>query len=255
MPKKLSKNTGTTKKISTKAPVKVTMKSSKPKTVAKKEVKLRSKKVVEEVNSNSNENKRTFPIKLNKTQSIVLVLALLLIGLLYQFRSVFVAATVNGQPISRVEIVKNLEKQAGKATLNTLITKTLILQEAKKQNVSVSNEEINKEIKNVENLLSQKGQKLDDLLALQGTTRLEFVDQVRMQKLVEKMIGKDIRVTDKEVDEYIEKNKDLYPEDTDKNQLRTSVKQQLQQEKLTEKFQKWLADLQKKAKITYFVNY
>ena len=46
-------------------------------------------------------------------------------------RGLFVVALVNGEPISRIEVIKALEKQGGKATLDSLVTKKLIAQEAR----------------------------------------------------------------------------------------------------------------------------
>lgn len=212
-----------------------------------------NKKTAEKTNSATLTSK--FPVKINKLQALILIAILVVIGILYNFKSLFIVATVNGEPISRISIVKELEKQGGKQTLNSLITKTLVLQEAKKQNVTVSNDEVNNELKKVEDSVSKRGQKLDDVLSLQGTTRLEFIGQIRMQKMVEKMIGKDIKVTDKEIDDYMEKNKEFIQEGTDSADLRNNVKEQLNQQKLGDKFQKWLSDLQKNAKINYFVNY
>ena len=99
---------------------------------------------------------------------------LLLAGLLYAFRSLFVAAMVNGQPISRVSLVRELEKQNGKQALNSLVTKTLIYQEARKQNVSVSDDEINGEMKKIEDNLQQQGQRLDQHLSDRYNTPLLF---------------------------------------------------------------------------------
>ena len=48
----------------------------------------------------------------------------------------------------------------------------------------------------------------------------EFKEQIRVQKLVEKLIGKDIKVTDKEIDDYIEKNKDSIPQDAKPEEVR-----------------------------------
>lgn len=186
------------------------------------------------------------------TLALILVLVL---GALYLLRSFFVAAIVNGQPISRVSVVNELEKQSGKQVLDTVVTKTLILQEAKKQNVTVSQEEINQETKKIEDNVKKQGQTLDQVLALQGMDRAALVEQIRIQKTVEKILGKDIKVTDKEVDAYIETNKEALGADPTSNESKASVKQQLTQQKLSEKFQTWLDGLKKKAKINYFVSY
>ena len=192
---------------------------------------------------------------MNKWYLTAGLIIVLIAGLLYLLRSFFIAAMVNGQPISRFSVISELERQSGKQALDTLVTKSLIMQEAKKQNVTVSQDEINKEIKRIEDNVKKQGQTLDQVLALQGMDRQALTDQIRIQKTVEKLLGKDIKVTDKEVSDYIEKNKDALGSDPTSEATKTQVKEQLTQQKLSEKFQTWLQDLQKKAKIDYFVKY
>lgn len=193
--------------------------------------------------------------KINKKYLTIGLSLLLLAGLIYLLRSFFVAALVNGQPISRISVVSELERQSGKQALDTLVTKTLILQEAKKQNITVNQDEINAEVKKIENNVKKQGQTLEQVLALQGMDRAGLINQIEIQKTVEKILGKDISVSDKEVQDYIATNKEALGADPESNESKTKVKEQLTQQKLSEKFQTWLQNLQKKAKIDYFVSY
>lgn len=195
------------------------------------------------------------PLKLRKSYIALILITGLLIGLLFFFRSLFVAAVVNGQPISRVSVIKETEKQAGKQTINNLVRNTLIEQEAKKQNVTVTEKEINEEIKKVETTLSKQNQKIDQVLAVQGLTRADLKKLIRLDKLVSKMVGKDIKISDKEIDSYIEKNAETLPKEQPEAQLRKSVSDTLRQQQLNQKVQTWLASLQSKAKIQYFIQY
>src|SRR3989344_2941149 len=182
------------------------------------------------------------------------LLLLLAIALLYYFRGLFVVAVVNNRPITRLEFTQELQSQAGKQTMQSLITKTLIAQEADKQNVTVSPQDIDAEIKKIEESLKKNGQNLDQALATQGISKESLRDQIKVRKLVEKMLAKDIEVTDKEANDYIEKNKSSFPEGTNMNETKKGIKEQLKQQKLSEKFQPWLENLQKNAKITYWLN-
>jgi len=149
------------------------------------------------------------PQALKVRKSFIFFIALIIIigGLLYYFRGLFVAAVVNGQPISRLTVIHETEKQSGKQALNTLVRNTLIEQEAQKEHVTVSDQEVNDELKTVESNLSKQGQKLDQVLAMQGMTRDDLRKLVTLDKLVQKMVGKDIKISDKEVNDYINKNK------------------------------------------------
>lgn len=193
--------------------------------------------------------------KLNKLQLILIVAALVIVGALYYFRGLFIAATVNGQPVSRFSVIQQLEKQGGKQTLDSLISKALIIQEAQKQNVTVSKAEIDAEIKKISESLEKQGQNLDQALSLQGMTKADLEEQIKIQKMLEKIVGKNVKVTDKEINEYIEKNKSLIPENMQPEEVKKTVEQQIKQQKLNEEVQIWLENLRSKAKINYLVNY
>lgn len=202
------------------------------------------------------------PVKVRKSSvaAVVLVILVLAFILAWMFnyrglKGVVAAAVVNGQPIWRLSVVRETEKQAGKQTLQNLIRNSLIEQEARKQKVTVSEKEIDDEIKKVEVTLSKQGQKMDDVLKLQGLTRNDLRKLIRLDKLVSKMVGKDIKVSDKEIDAYIEKNRESLPQDQTEDQLRKSVTDNLRQQQLNERVQKWLSDLQAKAKVQEFVQY
>lgn len=195
------------------------------------------------------------PMKVRKLYVFFALGILAVAALLYLGRGLFVAAVVNGQPISRLSIVQESEKQSGRQALDTIVRNTLIEQEARKANVSVSEQEIDEEIKKVEGNLSKQGQKLDDVLAMQGMTQQDLRKLIRLDKLVTKIVGKDVKVTDEDVTAYLEKNKDLLPQDQSEDQLRKDATERIKQEKLNEKVRTWLESLQTKAKIMYFVQY
>lgn len=191
-----------------------------------------------------------------KTPRIFIPLVIVIVfGLLYYFRGLFIVALVNGQPISRIAVVGELEKRNGKQALEALIIQTLILQESQKRNIAVSSTEINSLIKKIEDGLKKQGQNLNQALSIQGMTRVDLESQLRIQKLVEKMVSKDVKVTDKEVSDYIEKNKATIPENLKADEATKAARQQLEQQKLSLKAQSLIEDLQSKAKINYFVNY
>lgn len=196
------------------------------------------------------------PSRLATKRNAIILAVLIVFGiLLYMGRGLFVVVMVNGHPITRLALVQELEKQSGKKTLDSLVSKELILQKMKKQNITVTDAEVNAEIKKIEDTLSKQGRTLTDALAQQGLSRADLLDQLRIQKMIEKLFAKDAVVTDKEITKYMTDNKDALPQGQDEATIKASVKSQLAQQKLTAKFQTWLADLQKKAKIQYFVNF
>ena len=193
--------------------------------------------------------------KLREPKVFIPLIIIILAAVLFFFKGFFIAALVNGQPISRISLISDLEKKDGKQALSALVNQTLILQEAKKKNVDVSQKEVDGSAKQIEDSLKKQGQNLDSALAMQGLTRQDFLMQLRLRALVEKLLGDKIKVSDKEIADYIEKNKSTLPAGMSDKEIKTGVKQQLEQQKMSSQSQSWLQDLQKNAKINYFVNY
>ena len=92
----------------------------------------------------------------------------------------------------------------------------------------------------------------EDIDRTQGMSLDELKEQMKMQKIVEKLAAGNVVTTDEEVQEYIEKNKDFLPEGATPEELVITVKGQLEQQKKNEQVQSWIQALQEKAKITYF---
>lgn len=189
-------------------------------------------------------------------KTIVIFLSILVLGLsLFNFKSLFVASIVNNRPISRLSLIRLLEKQGGKQVLENQITQVLILQEAKKQNLKVEEKEIADKIKEIEDQVKAQGSDLDSLLQAQGQTRKDLGEQIRIQLTVEKIVGKDITITEAEIKDYFDKNKTLFPKDSTLESVMADIEKDLRQQKMSEKFQPWLTDLKSKAKIHYFLKF
>ncbi len=199
------------------------------------------------------ENKEVAKKPLNKLYLIPAVL-LILAGLLFYFKGLFVAATVNGQPIARTTIISELEKQGGKRALESVITKTLIMQEANKRKITVSQKELDEEAAKIKKSIEAQGQSLDAMLAAQGMTKQDYINEVRLQKLLQKMVG-EVKVTDAEIEKFMATNQQMMTEETNKEELKKNLRQSLEQEKLNQEYQKFIENLKKSAKINYFVTY
>ena len=195
------------------------------------------------------------PKGLIKSKLLIPFIIIVLAVVLFFAKGLFIAALVNGQPVSRIEIVKELEKRDGKNALTAIVNQMLISQEAKKKNIEVDQKEIDVDTKKIEENLKKQGQNLDAALTAQGMTKKDFEAQLRLRKSVEKLLGDSIKVADKEVDDYIEKNKATMPEGMKEEEVKSGVRQQLEQQKFSVKSQELIAKLEKDAKINYFVNY
>jgi len=182
---------------------------------------------------------------------IIFLVLIILVGSLFYFRDRFIVAFVNGQPITRFRLINELEKQSGEKTLESLIIKTLIFQEAKKQKISVSKDEVNQEISKLEESFFSQGQDFNQALEAQGVTLSQLKEQIEIQKIVEKLVSGSVKVTDEEVEKYLDENKDLFPEGTSTEDVKTEARQQLENQRLSEEIQTWIESIKNSAKIIY----
>lgn len=185
----------------------------------------------------------------NPRNRLIVLLVIMFLAAVYAARSLFVVALVNNEPVFRVEVIKQLEKQQGKNILSGLISRKLIEQEARKNNIIVSKEEIDAQIKKIDEAMKKQGQSLDEQLKQSGDTKKDLEKEVRLQLSVEKLLAKEIAVSDKEIKDFKEKNAE-YAAATD-----ADIRETVKQEKLRNAFAEWIQKVEKAAKVDYLVNY
>ncbi|MGP4039823.1 SurA N-terminal domain-containing protein [Gracilibacillus sp. D59] len=177
-------------------------------------------------------------------------------------------ATINGEEINgsaynRVyRLVKSSLQQQGQdvkdtekvkdQTLNELITQELIMQDAEKQGLSASQEEIDSKIAA---LKEQHGDQFASTLKKNGFTEETYKAQLKQNlvanKYMESVLG--IKVTEKEIKEYYDSakeksEKELPPLEQVKDQIKQTLTAQKQQEKQKE-IQSKIDELKKNAEI------
>jgi len=193
-------------------------------------------------------------IKISIKTAIIIVVIIALGVLAYFYKGLFIAATVNGSPISRLAIIQKLEKASGKNLLDSLITEKLIQDEANAKKITVSNDEINGEIKKIEDQITAQSSTLDAALAAQGMTMEDLKKQIILQKEVEKLVADKINVTDEEVAQYIKDNQVSIPKGQEATTT-AQIKNELRNQKLNTEAVALITTLKSQAKIRYFVNY
>lgn len=181
------------------------------------------------------------------------VLIILIIGLLllaYYKKSWFVAATVNGQPITTLELTQQLYKSYKTQTLTQMINEKVLEQEALKNKVTVSQGEVDAKIAQTE---AQYGgaQAFDTLLSQQGLTRDDFIKQTRIQVIVEKLYAKEASPTADQIDQFMKDNASA-PEATDPAKFKALATQQTTQDNLQKIFSTKFQALKTAAKIQTF---
>lgn len=149
-----------------------------------------------------------------KTKPVLVVLGLLLFGNLLWFIAWLIpngtsggkeeVASVNGEVITREDWLVSMEEQYGKETLLELVNTQVMETAANKNEIKVSEQEIDLEL-----ALIHTAQDSTDtsLQTLDGDLQRQ---KMRSQLILEKVLTKDIVIKDKEIETFFNENKTLY---------------------------------------------
>lgn len=122
-----------------------------------------------------------------------------------------VVATVNGEPITKADLYKEMVAVTGKPVLRELIDQRLIAQEAKKQGIKVTRDDVQAELARIRKNFSSELE-FQAFLAQSGISqeRLEVAVEktVMLRRLVEPQAK--ARVTDEAVKKYFEEHRSRY---------------------------------------------
>lgn len=213
--------------------------------------KVSKPKKTTEVESESQTTSSTVFSTINKIENIsvkkktIILLSIAILAVLgYLIYKLMIVAWVDNTPITRMQLDKTLEEKYGKDLKEQLISERLISQEAKKRGVNATSQDIDTQIKKIED---QQGgaDKLNQLLQMQAMTRKDLTDQIKYQILIEKMFGSDASTTPQEISDYIDKNKDQFADFKDDDssesaQIKQGVADSLKRQKVGQNFNTWL---------------
>jgi peptidyl-prolyl cis-trans isomerase SurA len=135
-----------------------------------------------------------------------------------------IAAVVNDQVISMFDLVsrtqmvmlasnipdtQELRQRIGPQVLRALIDEKLQLQEARRQNVTVSDDEIAKAVQQIAQQNNMKAEQLNEMLKARGIGRGALIDQITATlvwaKLVRRQAAQTIDISDEEIDEALKR--------------------------------------------------
>jgi len=238
------------KETNTKTPKSAKTVSSKKIVSQKKKKKLRIVQYLSFVRNNIEKNRSLY------ARYLIIGGIIVLVGLFsFWKKDWFVVATVNNQPITTIEFYQNLKAKNGREVLDQIIRDKIISQEAAKKGIVVTPADIDKRIKEIENQIGGKDQ-LKAALTSRGITEVDFRSQIKIQLFVEKLLEKDIKVSEKEIDDYINRNPEdpnIAGKDPKDKKLREEISKTIKSNKLNDKFQTWYSNLEKQAKINKFI--
>ena len=196
-------------------------------------------------------NKKVIPFSLSKKTTLITIVVIFLFGLLYFKRDWLVVALINNRPIWRWQFNQALEDQYGNQILNQLINEQLIKQEAKKENIVVSQEKIDQEISQIENRLGPDSS-LEEVLTLQNLSLEKLREEIKSQLILEELLSRGLEISKEEVDQYLKENEDLIISEDETERINEAT-EAIKMEKINEKFQSWYQELRDNSKIASFI--
>ncbi len=229
-------------------------KVNKTKTPKAKKATTPQEKFKDSVVSQVSKNKEATPVE---SKSKVLIRALVycaIAGLVFLFgfkyKSLLVVAKVDNNIIYRWQLNDRVYQRYGQRTLDDLVTLTLIKNELKKEKVSVSADEINKKVTEIEKDLN--GTSLNDALKAQNLSMDEFREQIYLQQGIDKLFSQKVVVSKEEVDDYLSKYGSLL-EASDDASKRTEAEKSVKDDKMQKAVSDWLEGLKTKVKVVKYI--
>ena len=125
-----------------------------------------------------------------------------------------VVATVNGDPIERNQLFQAMYEQGGQEALDQLITRKLIIQEAERLDLTVSEEELDLEIQSIiDESFQGNEEELQSVLEFYGISMESFRDDARLNLLVRKLATEQLEDTEEQARQFFEENRFLFDQE------------------------------------------
>jgi hypothetical protein len=169
-------------------------------------------------------------------------------------------AIVNGELISSADLEATLKTVpemykaliTEEVVLNQTIINTLLLQEAKELDIKATKKEVNQALGELIESAQLSEKEFDKYLKEQNLTLEEIKEfyevHLSIDKLLAQEVNNNIEITEEETEEFYNNNQDLF-EDTNLEEAKDSIQVFLTQQKESESFNEYIADLMKSADI------
>jgi foldase protein PrsA len=152
-------------------------------------------------------------IKENKKLVLIIAVLILAMGVFLSFAlpKDKAVAKVDGAAISQDELYDVMVEQYGAATVEQLIADKIVDSEAKKEKVTITDEELNEEVDKLKE--SYGGEDVfNQMLESNNTTVDVLKEDLKNYLTIRKLLEPQIEITDEELQTYFEENKDSFGE-------------------------------------------
>jgi len=156
------------------------------------------------------------PVVLNDRRSLIFTACAFLLGGLIALAAMSLAAAsqedevvarVNGEPISRGEFFERLQEVAGEQILDQIILEKLIAQAGRRPEAAVSDEEVQAELEAIKESFGSEEAFEAELNRYQLTLE-RLLYEIRLNMILTKLSREGVTVTDQEIAEFFEANKE-----------------------------------------------
>ncbi|MCK9217831.1 MAG: peptidylprolyl isomerase [Firmicutes bacterium] len=120
-----------------------------------------------------------------------------------------VVARVNNEVITKDDLYESLVKDNGKMALEMLIANKIIDLELKKENIIVTEEDVEKEIEIVAEHYGGR-ENFENMLAMYGETLEDVKSNIEKNLQIKKLLEPQIEITEEEMMTYFEENKESF---------------------------------------------
>ena len=121
-----------------------------------------------------------------------------------------IAVTVNGDDITMAEFFDAMYAQGGQDVLKQLITRRLIIREAEKNGIAVSDEMLDEEVASiVDESFHGSEEEFLEALKLYGISLQKFREDTRLSMQVQELAMKRIDITDDDIRTFIDNNPEI----------------------------------------------
>jgi foldase protein PrsA len=118
-------------------------------------------------------------------------------------------AKVGSETISKDDLYTTLVDQYGDGALDTLIAEKIVKLESEKKDLTVKDSEIKKELENIKGQYDSE-EAFNEALASSGSDLDSVKENIKTYLLTEKLLKDRVKITDDQIKEYFEANKDTF---------------------------------------------
>lgn len=154
--------------------------------------------------------------------------------------------------ITQYQLYDEMKNLYGKQMANELVAQTLIKQEAKQQNISVSKEDIDKEVNAMKQQIGSD-QAFQEYLSGMGMDEKTLRSKMEVLLTRDKLLDKAFPVTDEQIEQYYEANKAQMGSPAPAlDKVHDQIKSLLSENNRSENYGKWMETIEKTHKVEWY---